>query len=62
VTSAGNTHVNTLTAAAAAPTVSAGQIGYGGTTAVSSNCGSLTSAVACIVVNVGGTAHYIPYY
>jgi hypothetical protein len=46
----------------APPTVTSGQIGYGGTTAASSNCGSLMSAVACITVNVAGTAHYVPYY
>lgn len=58
----GNTILNTMTATAVAPTVSAAQIGYGSTTAVSSNCGSLMSAVACIVVNIAGTTHYIPYY
>jgi len=45
---------------AAAPTVAASQIGYGSTTAVASNCG--TTPTACIVVNVAGTTHYIPYY
>jgi hypothetical protein len=49
-------------AEAAAPTVSASQIGYGGTTAASSSCGSLSSAAGCVVVNVAGTTHYIPYY
>jgi hypothetical protein len=52
----------TLVLTAVAPTVASAQIGYGSTTAATSNCGSLTSAVACIVVNVAGTAHYIPYY
>jgi hypothetical protein len=46
----------------AAPTVAAGQIGYGGTTAVATNCGSLAGAAGCIVVNVAGTQHYVPYY
>jgi hypothetical protein len=47
---------------AAAPTVSAAQIGYGGTTAASSNCGSLSGAAGCVVINVAGTTHYVPYY
>lgn len=45
----------------AAPTVSANQIGYGSTTAAASNCGVI-SATACIVVNIGGTTHYVPYF
>ncbi len=49
-------------ATAAAPTVSASQIGYGGSTAASSSCGTLASAVGCVVINVAGTAHYVPYY
>ncbi|MFP5227573.1 MAG: hypothetical protein ACLGXA_08065 [Acidobacteriota bacterium] len=47
---------------AAAATAAAGQISYGGTTAATTNCGSLASAVACIVINVAGTTHYVPYY
>lgn len=50
------------TATAVAPTVTSGQIGYGGTVVASSDCGSLMSAAGCIVVNIAGTAHYIPYY
>lgn len=48
---------------AAAPTVSAAQIGIGGTTAAAANC-NVTSPtpVACVVINVAGTIHYIPYY
>jgi hypothetical protein len=51
-----------FTATSAAPTVSTSQIGYGGTTAASSSCGSLSGAAGCVVINVAGTAHYIPYY
>ncbi len=49
---------------AAAPTVAAAQIGYGSTTAALSNCGSavLTTATACLVINVAGTTRYIPYF
>lgn len=54
---------NTMTATAVAPTVSAAQIGYGSTTAAASNCNVTSPApTACIVVNIAGTVHYIPYY
>lgn len=49
-------------ATAAAPTVSASQIGYGSTTAANSNCGTLASSAGCVVINVAGTTRYIPYY
>jgi hypothetical protein len=45
-----------------APTVAAGQIGYGSTVAAASNCGSLASSVGCIIVNIAGSVHYFPYY
>ena len=51
-----------LTATAVAPTVSSNQIGYGSTVAAASSCGSLSGAAGCIVVNIAGTAHYVPYY
>ncbi len=47
---------------AAAPTVAASQIGFGGTTAAASNCGSLAGATGCVVINVAGTTRYVPYY
>jgi hypothetical protein len=50
-----------LVATAAAPTVSSNQIGYGSTVAAASNCGG-GSVTGCIVVNVAGTARYVPYY
>jgi hypothetical protein len=50
------------TATAAAATAAAGQISYGGTTAAASNCGSLTGSLGCIVVNIAGATHYVPYY
>ena len=53
--------VNGIIATAAAPTVAGSQIGYGSTTAAVSNCGT-TGPTACIVVNIAGTTHYIPYY
>lgn len=58
------THSN-LTLTSAAPAVSSGQIGYGSTTAAASNCnqgGTLTSVTTCIVVNIGGTTHYVPVF
>lgn len=46
----------------ATPTVASGQLGLGTTTTASSSCGSLSGASGCLEINVGGTAHYIPYY
>jgi hypothetical protein len=57
-----NTFSGAVTLTTAAPTVLSGQIGYGGTTVAASNCGSLASAVGCVVINVAGTVHYVPYY
>jgi hypothetical protein len=54
--------LGTLITTSAAPTVAAGQIGFGGTTAVATNCGSLTGETACLVINVAGTNRYIPFY
>jgi hypothetical protein len=51
-----------LIATAAAPTVAASQVGFGGSVAASSDCGSLMSAAGCLVVNVAGATHYVPYY
>jgi hypothetical protein len=48
-----------------AATAPAGQISIGSNTAAASNCnqgGTLTSVSACIVVNVAGTTHYVPYF
>jgi hypothetical protein len=47
---------------AAAPTVSVSQIGFGGTTAAASSCGSLSGAAGCVVINVAGTPRYVPYW
>lgn len=57
-----NLTLPTVTMTGAAPTVAAAQIGYGGTTVASTNCGSLAGAAGCIVVNVAGVTHYVPYY
>jgi hypothetical protein len=60
-----------FTATAAAPTVAAAQVGFGSTTAAASNCNSVTlsggitgttNAAGCLVINVAGTTHYVPYY
>ncbi len=53
---------NPLVAASAAGTVAAGQISYGSTVVASSNCGSLSGAAGCIVINVAGTTRYVPFY
>ena len=53
------------TLTSAAPTVSASQVGFGGTTAAASNCnqsGVLTGVAGCLVINVAGTTHYVPYF
>jgi hypothetical protein len=60
--SGGTTQIFSTILMNAAPTVAASQVGFGSTTAVSSACGSLTGASACLVINVAGTVHYIPYY
>ena len=52
----------TMTLTAAAPTVAANQVGFGGTTVAASNCGSLSGAAGCLVINVAGTTHYVPYW
>lgn len=49
-------------ATGAAGTANSGQIRYGGTTAAASNCGSLSGAAGCVVLNIAGTTHYVPYY
>jgi hypothetical protein len=49
----------------AAPTVTTGQVGLGNTTATASNCnqgGTLSSVAGCLVINVAGTTHYVPYF
>lgn len=51
-----------LEVTSAAPTVGAGSVAFGGTTAPSSNCGSLAGAAGCLVINVGGATRYVPYY
>lgn len=56
----GDFYIQTATMGSAALTVTAGQIGLGSTTATASHCISL--ATACLVINVGGTTRYVPYY
>ena len=57
-----------FTATAAAPTVSALQVGYGGTVeaAGSATCPTGTvggqTVAGCLIVNVAGTARYVPYF
>lgn len=58
----GTVGAGNFTATVAAPTVAAAQIGYGSTTAAATNCGSLSGAAGCVVINVAGTTHYVPYY
>jgi hypothetical protein len=45
----------------ATPTASSGKIGFGTTTVAAASCGG-GSVAACLVVNFGGTNHYIPFY
>lgn len=58
--------LSTLTATAVAPTVSAGQIGFGGTTSATATAGASITIPALaqgyIVVNIAGTTAKIPYY
>lgn len=57
---------STITLTAAAPTVSASQVGLGGTTAASASAGSggaLPATVqAYLVINVAGTSFKVPYF
>lgn len=46
----------------AAPSTAAGQTAFGSTTAAASNCGSLSGAAGCLVININGTTHYVPYW
>lgn len=62
IDSTGNGFFNGLIASGAAATSGSSQIAYGGTTASSSSCGSLSGAAGCVVINVAGTTHYLPYY
>ena len=51
-----------VTPSGAMPTANTtGQVGFGYSVAAS-NCGSLSGAAGCIVVNIGGTPHYVPYW
>jgi hypothetical protein len=51
-----------VTYTTAAPTVSMGQVGFGGSFVASSSCGTLAGAAGCLVINVAGITHYVPYY
>lgn len=57
---------NNFVAIAAAPTVAAGKVGYGGTTTATGTCPTGTvggqTVVGCIIENVGGTNHNVPYF
>lgn len=44
------------------PTVSAGQVGFGATTAANTSCGTITLSTGCLAINIGGTTRYIPYF
>ena len=39
-----------------------GEISYGGATAPASKCGSLQGSTGCVVINIAGEQHYIPYW
>jgi hypothetical protein len=62
VSASGTTTIHGATMTAVAPTVSSGQVGVGSTVGASSSCGSLSGAAGCWIINVAGTAHYVPYY
>lgn len=61
-----NTYTGTLITKSAAPTVAAGQIGFGGTVAATASAGSGGAAPALVegyvIINVAGTARKIAYY
>jgi hypothetical protein len=60
--SAGKFQGGGVTISGTAPTVGSGNISLGGQTAALSDCGSLSSSVGCLIVNIAGTTRYIPYY
>lgn len=62
LTGAGKFITSGLDLYAAAPSVPSGHVGYGGTTVAASKCGSLPGSTGCLVINVGGTQRYVPYY
>jgi hypothetical protein len=67
MTTSGTSQATGLIATAAAPTVAAGQVGYGGTTSTtaSTTAGGITLPVLAagfIVVNIAGTQRKIPLY
>lgn len=49
-----------MVANAAAGTVGAGQIAYGGTVTANTNCGGV--GTGCVLLNIAGTARYVSYY
>ena len=62
LTLGGNATGATFIATAATPTTTGSNIGYGNSTAANTNCGfTVITATGCLVINIGGTAHYIPY-
>lgn len=62
IVSTGGGQFTNLTATAAPATASTGQISYGGQVVSSSYCGSLSGSAGCIVVNIAGVNHYVPYW
>jgi hypothetical protein len=64
-TQSGAAELTTLTLDSAAPTVGAGQLGLGATTATTATAGSETLPAAplgFLVLNLGGTPVKVPYY
>lgn len=55
----------TVTLTSGAPTVAAGQVGFGGTVSGTATAGSATlptNPVGFLIINVAGTISKIPYY
>jgi hypothetical protein len=59
---AGRAQMTTLTTSAAAFAGGVGTVSFGSTTVAATSCGSLASAAGCLVINVAGTARYVPFY
>lgn len=56
----GTRKVATLGANGTPGTAGTGEVIFGGLTAAVSNCGAI--AAACLVINVAGVTHYLPYF
>ena len=58
----GELKVSATTAYASPPKAGRNEVSYGGETVAASYCGNLQGAAGCVVINVAGARHYLPYW